>query len=69
VTVARPRAFFTTIAGLVTVALALLPFTTDIDLTDRIASAAVFLAIGVTITALLSDAAYGVVPPQSRDSW
>ncbi|CAM5642498.1 MULTISPECIES: DUF6069 family protein [Streptomyces] len=65
-TVARPRAFFTWIAGLVTVALALLPFTADLALAAELASAAVFLAVGGTVTGLLSGTAYRVVPEPER---
>ncbi|MFF0465362.1 DUF6069 family protein [Streptomyces mexicanus] len=68
-TVARPRAFFTWIAGLVTVALALLPFTTDLTLAAKLASAAVFLAIGGTVTGLLSGTAYSVAPDRSQEGW
>ncbi|MFF0225838.1 DUF6069 family protein [Streptomyces sp. NPDC004629] len=69
VTVARPRAFFAWIAGLVTVALALLPFTTGIGIAAALASAAVFLAIGATITGLLSATVYSVAPPEGRSTW
>jgi hypothetical protein len=61
VTVARPRAFFAWIVGLVTAAVALLPFTTGLDLSTRIGSAAVFLVIGVTIDCLLFAIVPGVV--------
>ncbi|WP_225809516.1 DUF6069 family protein [Streptomyces spinosus] len=68
-TVARPRAFFGWIAGLVTVAPALLPFTEDLALDARLAGAAVFLAIGATVTGLLSATAYSVAPRRGDDSW
>lgn len=68
-TVARPRAFFAWIAGLVTVALALLPFTTDLGLAAKLATAAVFLAIGGTITGLLTGTAYSVTPDRSGETW
>ncbi|MFE9357598.1 hypothetical protein [Streptomyces olivaceoviridis] len=61
-TVARPRAFFTWTAGLVTVAPALLPFTADLAL------AAVFPAVGGTVTGLLSGTAYRVVPDRSGET-
>ncbi|GAB1340567.1 hypothetical protein ACE1SV_71570 [Streptomyces sp. E-15] len=68
-TVARPRAFFTWIAGLVTVALALLPFTTVLALPAELASAGVFLAVGGTITGLLSGTADSVVSDGRHDDW
>lgn len=60
--VARPRTFFVWIAGLATAALMLLPLTTGLDLSTRLGSAAVFLIIGVTITALL----HAIVPSVVR---
>ncbi|AEY85916.1 hypothetical protein SHJG_0639 [Streptomyces hygroscopicus subsp. jinggangensis 5008] len=68
-TVARPRAFFVWIAGLATVALALLPFTTDLASDARLATAAVFLAVGATITGLLSATAYSVAPDRGGGTW
>ncbi|GGM18722.1 hypothetical protein GCM10010129_73700 [Streptomyces fumigatiscleroticus] len=68
-TVARPRAFFTWIAGLVTVALALLPFTTALGIEDRLASTGVFLAVGATITGLLAATAYSVAPLRDDGGW
>jgi hypothetical protein len=62
VTVARPRSFFTWIAALVTVAMMLLPFTSDLKASAQLASAVVFLVIGATITGLLSGAAASVAP-------
>jgi hypothetical protein len=62
VIVARPRTFFVWIAGLATAALMLLPLTTGLDLSTRLGSAAVFLIIGVTITALL----HAIVPSVVR---
>ncbi|MHC3467772.1 DUF6069 family protein [Streptomyces sp. 7R007] len=69
VTVARPRAFFTWIASLVTVAMMLLPFTTGLSTGSQVASAAVFLVIGATITSLLSAAVPGVAPDRGYDGW
>ncbi|MFF8909493.1 DUF6069 family protein [Streptomyces olivaceoviridis] len=68
-TVARPRAFFVWIAGLATAALALLPFTTDLAPDARLATAAVSLAVGATITGLLSATAYSVAPDRGDDTW
>ncbi|MER6032202.1 DUF6069 family protein [Streptomyces sp. NPDC001851] len=68
VTVARPRAFFSWIACLVTVAMVLLPFTADLHTATQLASAAVFLVIGATITGLLSATATSVAPNRSYDS-
>lgn len=69
VTVARPRAFFTTIGGLVTVATMLLPFTHALDTGAQLASAAVFLVIGATITGLLSAAVPAVAPGRTYGRW
>ncbi|MFF1301554.1 DUF6069 family protein, partial [Streptomyces sp. NPDC058307] len=69
VTVARPRAFCTWIASLVTVAMMLLPFTTDLGTGSQLASAVVFLVIGATITGLLSAAIPGVTPGRAYDGW
>ncbi|MFF0050781.1 DUF6069 family protein [Streptomyces sp. NPDC005498] len=68
-TVAQPRAFFSWIAGLVTGALALLPFTTTLGMDEKLASAGVFLAIGATITGLLATTAYSVVSFPDREGW
>lgn len=67
VTVARPSAFFTWIASLVTVAMMLLPFTADLDTASQPASAAVFLVIGATVTGLLSATAASVAPTRAHD--
>ncbi|MFK4066671.1 DUF6069 family protein [Streptomyces sp. NPDC029674] len=67
-TTAQPRLFFTWIAGLVTVVMMLLPFTTDLGTAAKIASAAVFLTIGATITGLLS-ATSGSVMPAREGRW
>jgi Family of unknown function (DUF6069) len=61
-TVARPRAFFATIITLVTAAMILLPFTSALDTSAKVASAAVSLVVGVTIGGLLSSAIPGVAP-------
>lgn len=61
-TVARPRAFFAWIVGLVTAAVTLLPFTTSLDLSTRVGSAAVFLLIGLAIDCLL----FAIVPSVVR---
>ena len=58
VTVARPRAFFAWIAGLLTAAITLLPFTSGLDVSTRVGSAAVFLLIGLAIDCLL----FAIVP-------
>ena len=65
VTVARPRAFFTTIITLLTAAMVILPFTTALDLSARLASAAVSLVVGATIGGLLSSAIPGVAPDRA----
>ncbi|MEU1274213.1 DUF6069 family protein [Streptomyces sp. NPDC005799] len=67
VTVARPQAFFTWIASLVTAAMMLLPFTTGLSTSSQLASAVVFLVVGATITALLSAAVPGVAPDRAYD--
>jgi hypothetical protein len=50
----RPGRFFTWIMVLATVAAALLPFLTDANLDVKVASAAIYLAIGIAIGSLLS---------------
>jgi hypothetical protein len=50
----RPGQFFTWIVALATVAAALAPFLTDADLDEKVATAAIYLAIGVAIGSLLS---------------
>ncbi|MGW0424901.1 DUF6069 family protein [Streptomyces sp. NPDC003015] len=69
VTVARPRAFFTWIASLVTVATMLLPITTDLGTGSQLADAGVFVVIGATIKGLLSGAAPGATPGRVYDGW
>jgi len=61
VTVARPRAFFAWIVGLITAAVTLLPFTSGLDLATRVGSAVVFLLIGLAIDCLLFAIVPGVV--------
>lgn len=65
-TTAQPRVFFTWIAGLVTVAMMLLPFTTGLGTAAKIAGATVFLAIGATITGLLAATMDKVVLTRDR---
>lgn len=50
----RPGQFFGWIMTLATVAAALVPFLTDADLDEKVATAAIYLAIGVAIGSLLS---------------
>jgi hypothetical protein len=50
----RPGQFFGWIMTLATVAAALAPFLTDADLDVKVATAAIYLAIGVAIGSLLS---------------
>jgi Family of unknown function (DUF6069) len=53
----RPVRFFTWIVTLATVAAALAPFLTDADLDEKVATAAIYLAIGIAIGSLLSGVA------------
>jgi uncharacterized membrane protein YeaQ/YmgE (transglycosylase-associated protein family) len=53
----QPRTFFTIIAGLVTVALALTPFTLDTQPSTTIATALVYLATGAVIVVLVASVA------------
>jgi hypothetical protein len=53
----RPLRFFTWIVALATVAAALAPFLTDADLDVKVATAAIYLAIGIAIGSLLSGVA------------
>ena len=50
----RPVRFFTWIISLATIAAALAPFLTDADLDVKLATAAIYLAIGIAIGSLLS---------------
>ena len=56
-TTPQPRTFFTTIAGLVTVALALTPFTLDTEASTVIATALVYLLTGAVIVVLIGSVA------------
>lgn len=56
-TTPRPETFFTAIAGLVTLAIVLQPFTTGIDLEVKIATAAVYVASGLSIILSLNSVA------------
>jgi Family of unknown function (DUF6069) len=53
----RPVRFFTWIISLATIAAALAPFLTDADLDEQLATAAIYLAIGIAIGSLLSGVA------------
>jgi hypothetical protein len=53
----RPGRFFTWIIGLATVIAAILPFMTDAEPSTQVATAAINLAIGITIGSLLSGVA------------
>jgi hypothetical protein len=50
----RPGRFFTWIVTLATIAAALVPFLTDADLDEKVATSAIYLAIGISIGSLLS---------------
>lgn len=56
-TTPKPEAFFTAIAGLVTLAVALQPFTTGINLPVKIATMLVYLATGTAIVMSLNSVA------------
>jgi hypothetical protein len=56
-TTPRPVRFFSWIVALATVIAAILPFMTDTQLGTQVATAAIYLAIGVTIGSLLSGVA------------
>jgi Family of unknown function (DUF6069) len=51
----RASAFFAWTVGLVTVAAVIAPFTTDADLDNQIATAAIYFAIGVATISLISS--------------
>jgi Family of unknown function (DUF6069) len=57
----RPLRFFTWIVALATIAAALTPFLTDADLSEQLATAAIYLAIGITVGSLLSAVARSAV--------
>jgi len=56
-TTPKPETFFTAIAGLVTLAVALQPFTTGIDIEVKIATMVVYLAAGMAIVLSLNSVA------------
>jgi hypothetical protein len=53
----RPLRFFTWIVALATIAAVLAPFLTDADLDEKVATAAIYLAVGISIGSLLSGVA------------
>jgi Family of unknown function (DUF6069) len=53
----QPRRFFNWIVALATLAAALVPFATDADLAEKVATAAIYVAIGISIGSLLSGVA------------
>jgi hypothetical protein len=57
----RPLQFFTWIVALATVAAALAPFLTDADLDEKVATAAIYAAVGISIGSLLSGVARSAV--------
>src|SRR5512132_1554084 len=57
----QPRRFFTWIITLATIAAALVPFLTDADLDEKIATSAITLVVGVAIGSLLSGVARSAV--------
>jgi hypothetical protein len=61
----QPRRFFSWIMALATVAAALAPFLTDADLDEQVATAAIYLAIGVAIGSLLSGVARSAAGPRA----
>jgi hypothetical protein len=57
----RPIRFFTWIVTLATIAAALAPFLTDADLDEKVATSAIYLAVGLAIGSLLSGVARSAV--------
>lgn len=53
--VPQPRTFFAAIAGLATLAFALQPFLTDVELASQIATAVVYLVTGAVIIGLVGS--------------
>ena len=60
----RPLAFFSWIVGLATVVAVLLPFSTTARLTEKVATAVVYLVIGLAIGSLISGVADRAVRPR-----
>jgi hypothetical protein len=60
-TTPRPLQFFAWIVALATIAAALAPFLTDADLDEKVATSAIYLAIGIAIGSLLSGVARSAV--------
>jgi Family of unknown function (DUF6069) len=61
----RPLRFFSWIVTLATVAAVLAPFLTDADLDEQLATAAVYLAVGIAIGSLLSGVGRSAVRARS----
>jgi hypothetical protein len=57
----RPVQFFSWIVGLVTIAATLTAFLTNADLSVKVATAAIYLAIGIAIGSLLSGVARSAI--------
>ena len=57
----QPRRFFTWIITLATIAAALVPFLTDADLDEKVATSAITLVVGVAIGSLLSGVARSAI--------
>jgi hypothetical protein len=57
----RPMRFFSWIVALATIAAALAPFLTDADLDEKVATAAIYLAVGIAIGSLLSGVARSAI--------
>jgi hypothetical protein len=57
----RPGQFFRWIMGLATLIAAIVPFMTDAEANTKIATAAIYVAIGATIASLISSVARNAV--------
>jgi Family of unknown function (DUF6069) len=57
----QPGQFFSWIMGLATLIAAIVPFMTDAEANTKIATAAIYVAIGATITSLISSVAQSAV--------
>jgi Family of unknown function (DUF6069) len=64
--VPRPWRFFGWIIGLLTLAAAISPFTTDAELSTKVANALIYAAIGGSISSLVSSVARSAVRLRTR---
>jgi hypothetical protein len=62
----RPLSFFSWILALVTLVMTLAPLLTDAPIAEKLATGAIYLAIGITITSLVAGVARSVIARRRR---